>query len=229
MGRWLAHMLDRLRRDEGGSTAIEYAFIAPAYIALLLGVLHIALIYLAQEGLETAVESSARLIMTGQAQTTVITNGTNPSYTGMTASDFRTAVCSGIAGKDVSGTAVNFPSALPPFLTCSRLAVNVQVAPVGCSSPTVVTPTFTVTNGTISSAGSGFGAADCAGTNKKTTGLYGTQGQLVIVQLAYLWPTVSAPLGLNFVNQAGGNRLLVATYVLTIENYICSSGTTTTC
>lgn len=224
--RGLLQRLKGLLRDEEAGAAIEYAFVAPAFIALLLGILHIALIYLAQEGLETAVEDSARLIMTGQAQTTTMGTGSS-AYIGMSAADFKNAVCTGVTGKDASGNAITYTRALPPFLACSRLAVNVQVAPSGCTAPTIVTPTFTITNGTISSSGSGFGTANCDGTGKSTTGLATTQGQLVIVQLAYLWPTVSAPLGLNFVTQAGGNRLLVATYVLTVENYLCATGQTT--
>lgn len=218
--------LKSLMLDEEASAAIEYAFVAPAFIALLLGILHIALIYLAQEGLETAVEDSARIIMTGQAQTTTMGSGTS-AYFGMTATDFKNAICNGVTGKDANLNTITYPRALPPFLTCNRLAVNVQIAPSGCTAPTIVTPTFTLTNGTVSSSGSGFGTANCDGTGKSTAGLTSSQGQLVIVQLAYLWPTVSAPLGLNFVNQTGGNRLLVATYVFTVESYVCATGQST--
>jgi Flp pilus assembly protein TadG len=238
-GRFAARMNAGLRRllglpaDAKGSMALEYAVIAPAFIALLLGVLHVALIYFAQEGLETAVENSARLIMTGEAQTMVLTSG-KTSYTGMTATDFKNAICSGVSGTNVAGTAVTYSRTLPPFLACDRLAVNVQIVPAGCASPTITTPTYTytTTNGTttLTSTGTGYGTVTCSGTwSNSSAGLSSTQGQLVIMQLAYLWPTISAPMGLNFVNQPNGNRLLLSTYVFTVENYLCSDGTTTSC
>jgi Flp pilus assembly protein TadG len=235
--RRLATGLSALRGDTRGSMALEYALVGPAFIVLILGILHIALIYFAQEGLETAVESAARLIMTGQAQTIVLPSG-KTTYTGMTASDFKTAVCSSVTGKDVNGNAVTYASSLPPFLACDRLAVNVQVVPSNCASPTITTPTYTYTNGTLTSTGTGFGAVTCAGawsnastaTNTTAQGqLAGTQGKLVIMQLSYLWPTVSLPWGLTFANQQGNNRLLLATYVFTVESYLCSDGTTTSC
>jgi Flp pilus assembly protein TadG len=167
--------LKSLLLDEEASAAIEYAFVAPAFIALLLGILHIALIYLAQEGLETAVEDSARIIMTGQAQTTTMGSGTS-AYFGMTATDFKNAICNGVTGKDANLNTITYPRALPPFLTCNRLAVNVQIAPSGCTAPTIVTPTFTLTNGTVSSSGSGFGTANCDGTGKSTAGLTSSRG-----------------------------------------------------
>ncbi|WP_183626052.1 TadE/TadG family type IV pilus assembly protein [Novosphingobium sediminicola] len=225
-GAWgfaLSRFSKRLRQDTSGGPTVEFAIIAPAFIALLLAILHIALIYLAQEGLETAVEASSRLILTGAAQTLQLGSGTS-AYTGMKAADFKTAVCSGISGKDSSGAAVTYPSSLPPFLTCNRLYVNVQVVPSTCTTPTIAAPTFTYTNGTLTSTGTGYGQSNCAGTTNTNGGISGTQKSLVIVQLIYLWPTVSAPLGLNFVNQANGNRMLVATSVVTVEGYLCATG-----
>lgn len=220
----LAACIKRLGDDRFASVALEFAFIAPAFIALLFGALQVALIYLAQEGLETAVENSARLIMTGTAQTMTLTGKTSA---GLAAADFKTAVCNGISGTDVNGNAVSYPAALPPLLSCSRVAVNVEIMPAGCTAPNISAPTYTYTNGNLTNTGSGYGASNCAGTTNTNNGLSGTQGQLVVVQLSYLWPTISAPLGFNFVNQPNGNRLLLATYVVTVENYVCATGVST--
>jgi Flp pilus assembly protein TadG len=220
--------LAALPRAQEGGVAIEFALVAPAFIALILGVLHIALIYLAQQGLESAVESASRLVMTGQAQTTVLTNG-KTSYTGMSATDFKSAVCSGISGTDVNGNAVAYASSLPPFLSCSRLTVNVQVVPASCTSPTITAPTYTYNSktGAVTGTSAGYGTVSCDGTTNANDGLTNTQGKLVILQLAYLWPTVAGPLGLNFVNQPyGSNRLLLATYTFTVEQYLCASSST---
>ncbi|MDE1915673.1 MAG: pilus assembly protein [Sphingomonadales bacterium] len=225
--------LKQLASNEDANTALEFAFVAPAFIALILGTLHIALIYFAQAGLQSAVESAARLITTGQAQTSVVTSGGN-THTGMSASDFKNAVCNGLTVKNVNGATVTYPSSLPPFLSCSRLTVNVQVVPSGCTSPTITSPTYnyTTTNGTttLTSTSAGYGTVTCSGSwSNSSAGLSGTQGDLVIVQLGYLWPTITAPMGLTFINQPNGNRLLIATYVITVENYLCSDGTSSSC
>lgn len=216
----------RLRDDTSGNALLEFAFIAPAFIALILAVLHTALIYLAQEGLQTAAENAARLIATGNAQTLTIGSGST-AYTGMTAANFKTAVCNGISGRDARGNTVTYPGALPPFLACNRLAVNVALVPAGCTSPRLSPPTYTYTGGTLTSTNTGFGQANCAGTTNSNAGLSGSQSQLAVLQLLYLWPTVSGPMGLNFVNQPGNNRLMVATQVFTIEGYTCPSGSST--
>jgi Flp pilus assembly protein TadG len=45
-------LIGKLLRCTRGGPIIEFAMVAPAAIALLLAVLHVALIYLAQEGLK---------------------------------------------------------------------------------------------------------------------------------------------------------------------------------
>jgi hypothetical protein len=65
--------------------ALEMALVAPLLIALVLGILHTALIFLAQEGLETAAENAGRLIMTGQAQ-----------QGAMTQAQFKSAACASL-------------------------------------------------------------------------------------------------------------------------------------
>jgi Flp pilus assembly protein TadG len=211
------------RRDTSGNALVEFALVAPAFLALIIAILHTALIYLAQEGLQTAAEASSRLLMTGSAQTIGIGSG-GTAHTGMSATEFKQAICTGISGTDARGNSVRYPGALPPFLSCSKLAVNVQVVPSGCTNPALNAPTYTYTNGVLTSTGSGFGAANCAGTTNSNNGIGSSQNQLVVVQLSYLWPTAVGPLGLNFTNQPGGNRLMVATTVLTVEAYSCPSG-----
>jgi len=169
--------LRRLARDCAGSPAIEFAMIGPAFIALVIATLHTTLIFFAQEGLQTAAEASARLVMTGQAQNA-----------GMTQSQFKTAAC---------GT-------LPPFLTCDRLYVDVTTA-TSFSNASLAAPALTyAANGTVNTA---FNYSP------------GTQGAIVVVRLAYLWPTTTGPLGFSLVNQQGSNRLILATSVAKTEGY----------
>ena len=210
-------------RDTAGNALVEFALVAPAFLALILGILHTALIYLAQEGLETAAQASARLLVTGSAQSLTIGTG-NTAYTGMSATDFKRAICQGINGTDARGNAVRYAGALPPFLSCSQLAVNVQVVPDGCTAPVINTPTYTYAGGVLTGTGSGFGTSNCAGTTNANDGINTSQNSLVVLQLSYLWPTTLGPMGLNFVNQPGNKRLIVATTVLTVEAYSCPSG-----
>lgn len=215
-----------LWRDCAGAAILEFAFIAPAFIALILAILHTSLIYMAQEGLETAVENSSRLIATGSAQTLAVASG-GSTHTGMSAAEFKTAICRGITGTNARGATVTYPPTLPPFLACDRLAVNVELVPANCTNPSTTNPTYTYTNGALTSTGTGYGQANCAGTTNSNGGLAGSQTQLAILQLIYLWPTAPGPLGLNFVNQPNGNRLMVATSVFTVEGYDCPTGSST--
>jgi Flp pilus assembly protein TadG len=68
-----AAMLRRFRRSRRGSAAIEFAMIAPIFIALLFAIIETAFMFFAGQVLETAVQDSARLILTGQAQSAAYT------------------------------------------------------------------------------------------------------------------------------------------------------------
>jgi Flp pilus assembly protein TadG len=211
-------LLHRLARDTRGGPMIEFALLAPMIIALILAIIQTALVYLAQEGLETATEAAARLIMTGQAAQYAPTAGYN-SGNGMTAQDFSNAICGKLTG---------FKRLLPNFLDCSRLYVNVTTT-TAFSAASTSAPSFqynaqgqavnasgvvlgTVAN-TFSFPASGFAA-------NSDTLASGSGAQIVVVQLLYLWPTTTAPFGFSLVNQqAGSNRLIYATSVLVTENY----------
>jgi Flp pilus assembly protein TadG len=58
----------RLVRREDGSVAIEFAFVAMPFFALLVATIETSLIFFAGQTLETATADAARLIMTQQAQ-----------------------------------------------------------------------------------------------------------------------------------------------------------------
>ena len=62
--------------SDRGSAALEFAFIAPIFFVLMLGILEIGVMTFGQFALQNAVTDAARLIRTGQAQTisTLISN-----------------------------------------------------------------------------------------------------------------------------------------------------------
>ncbi|CAH1652677.1 putative TadZ/CpaE, associated with Flp pilus assembly [Hyphomicrobiales bacterium] len=56
-------------RETGGATAIELAMVAPLFLALAFAIIQTALIFWAQQVLETNVDDGARLVLTGRSQT----------------------------------------------------------------------------------------------------------------------------------------------------------------
>ena len=205
------------KSDEAGAL-MEFALLAPLFIALLLAITNTLLIYLAQESLETAAESASRLLLTGQAQTFQSYTGSTPN-TGMTAAQFTNAICGTLtysaSANASSQTTFGNGSLLPPLLSCSNLYVNVVPASSFASASTSA-PTLSVN-----------GSGAIIGTNFSTTSGSSTQNQVLVVQLLYLWPTVTGPLGFNMGNTPANNRILTATEVIDTESYPCPSGTTT--
>jgi Flp pilus assembly protein TadG len=77
--------VSRFGRKQDGSAAVEFALIATPFIAMMFAIIQTALVFFSGQALETAAANSARLILTGQAQTA-----------GMTASSFKTQVCNSL-------------------------------------------------------------------------------------------------------------------------------------
>jgi Flp pilus assembly protein TadG len=93
-------LLSRFGHARQGATAVEFALIAPAFLAVLLAVLETAIFLFAQQSLQNAAMQAGRQFMTGQAQ-------------GDSQSTFRNLVCT---------------KYLPSIFNCSSLVVVVQSA-----------------------------------------------------------------------------------------------------
>jgi Flp pilus assembly protein TadG len=89
----------RFARTTRAATAVEFGLVAAPFVALLMAILQIGVVFIAQQVLQTATNQAARLIMTGQAQTG-----------NMTAAQFQQQVCT-------DATAL---------FSCSGVYVNVQ-------------------------------------------------------------------------------------------------------
>ena len=91
----------RMKADSRkGSAAIEFAFVAPVFFVLLLGTFEAAIMFFSQAVLQNSVTDMARLIRTGQAQTSNMTKDT-----------FRSQLCDKVA----------------PLIACdSNLQIDVQ-------------------------------------------------------------------------------------------------------
>jgi hypothetical protein len=63
-----ARAVNRFRGNKRGSTVVEFALVAPLFFALLFAIIETGLVFFASQSLETALQDSARQILTGQAQ-----------------------------------------------------------------------------------------------------------------------------------------------------------------
>ena len=95
----LRKIFRRFRRSRRGSAAVEFALVAPVFFALLFAIIETAIVFFAGQVLETITQNSARMIMTGQAQTA-----------GYSQAQFQTYVCSQI----------------PALFTCGNVYVDVE-------------------------------------------------------------------------------------------------------
>ncbi len=77
----------RLIRQQEGATTVEFALVAAPFLAMVFAIIETAVVFFAGQTLETAGADSARLIMTGQAQTQ-----------GLSQAQFKQAVCDRIYG-----------------------------------------------------------------------------------------------------------------------------------
>jgi len=77
----------RFTKGDDGVAAVEFGIVAAPFLALMFAIMETSLVFFASQTLETAVADSARLIMTGQAQSQ-----------NFTAAQFKTAVCDKVKG-----------------------------------------------------------------------------------------------------------------------------------
>jgi len=108
-------LLSLFARNKRGAAAIEFAFIALPFFAILIAIFQIGLVYLAENELETATESAARQLLTGQVQNN-----------GVTRSQFIASICSN----------------LPVYFSCSGVMVDLQTVSAFASA-NVSAPTLT--------------------------------------------------------------------------------------
>jgi Flp pilus assembly protein TadG len=74
----------RFGSDKKGTSAVEFALIGGPFFMMIFAVIETALMFFAQQALETATQDTARMIMTGEAQN-------------FTPAQFKTALCDKLA------------------------------------------------------------------------------------------------------------------------------------
>jgi len=111
----LLRPLQRLRSNQSGGAAVEFGFVAAPFIALLIAMVQSAIVFLAGRELDEVVALSSRYILTGQAQTS-----------NMTQAQFATYVCGQTSA----------------LFNCNNFMINVQNYD-SFSSANITTPTLT--------------------------------------------------------------------------------------
>ncbi len=102
--------LRRFRGNRRGSAAVEFALVAPIFFALLFAIIETAIVFFAGQVLETITQNSARVVLTGQAQSGSVTScAVSGVSTPCTQTTFKNYVCSQI----------------PALFDCSKLYVDV--------------------------------------------------------------------------------------------------------
>lgn len=66
--RGLRRLVIRFGRKDDGAAAVEFALVAIPFFAIMFAIIELAFVFWAGQVLETAVNNTSRLIMTGQAQ-----------------------------------------------------------------------------------------------------------------------------------------------------------------
>ena len=98
-------MLGRFGRDKRGVSAVEFGLVAVPFLGLMFGIFEVGFVFFNTTGLQSAVQTGARNLLTGNAQAA--------SATVTTASQFNTTyIC----------------PALPSFIPCSSLVTDVRTA-----------------------------------------------------------------------------------------------------
>lgn len=128
----------RFMRAQEGAAAIEFGLVAVPFLALTFAIMETALVFFSGQTLEAAAAASARLIMTGQAQSA-----------GFSATTFKQAVCSQIFGlfDCANGVYVDVKSypdfasitTNPPVTNGQLDTTNLAYSPGGPGSIVVVT------------------------------------------------------------------------------------------
>jgi Flp pilus assembly protein TadG len=180
--------------DTRGVSAVEFGLVAAPFFALILAIVDVALIFMAQEALETAVEKSARLVLTGQA---TCTSGSTSPCTSLTAATFKQSVCDALPSAFGCGSSVQSGTGY----TMSGVMVDLQPA-TSFSNANTGAPTLTYSNGNVTNV---------------WQFLPGQAGSIEVMRVMYQWPVFPGPLNLNLANLSNGAYLLMATAVFRNE------------
>jgi len=193
----------RLRADgTRGAAGIEFAFIAPVFFTLLLGIMEVGIIFYAQNTLVYATQTAGRLVRTGSAQGTAYASASR---------------CSGGAGGSGAGGA--YASSQEWFK--DQICCGISSLMTSCSSALHVN---------VQNYAGGFGtgfsnSTDANGNLLAVTDSYspGSPCDVVLLRATYNWTVVTPVLAWFLVNMSNNQHLLSATTAFRNEPYTSGS------
>ena len=197
----VARALRRFKRDRKGVSAVEFGLVSVPFLGLFCAIFETGFVYLNSVGLDAAVQTAARNILTGNAQLAGV-NGTVTS-----AAQFRTTYLCPSTG----------PQVLPSFITCANLIIDVRPATSFASADT--------TNDFYSNTSNQEFCPGAPGTITIVRVAYPMPVFLQIVAKATSLFDISAGLVSNVPNLSGTYHLLMATSVFQTEPYSAASYT----
>jgi Flp pilus assembly protein TadG len=118
------NILRRFHRSRRASAAVEFALVAPIFVALLFAIIETAIIFFASQVLETITQDSARVIQTGQSQSGLVTGC---ATTGCTPAQFKQYVCGQIPALFACGSVFVDVESCPSASGFSCVAFNSQI------------------------------------------------------------------------------------------------------
>jgi len=208
-------------RSNRGSAAIEFAFVAPIFFALMLGIIEIGVMMFAQFALQNSVMDAARLIRTGQAHSAALL--------------IQDKVAVPQCATDNGSEQASFANEGQWFKQQICCGVSPLIADTTCKSDVVVT---------VAAPSTGFAGDFNALTASGTAGTYfggnpddtATAGvaaqnaacQIVMVRASYNWPIWFPGLAMllnsnnsndYLVNAPNGTHLLTATAAFRSEPF----------
>ena len=180
--------VSRLGRARDAATAVEFALVFPAFIAVIIAILEITYFLFAQQTLQTAASEMGRMFMTNQgpSQSSTI-NQVNGSYNGTL---------------NASSTVCNI---IKPLLSCGSVLVNVQAYQDWQSANTTMQSSYQMNSSNQCVAASGWNYDA------------GNPGQVVVIQLIYPLNIITGPLGFALKNNCNGNMDVMGVTVIRVE------------
>lgn len=181
-----------LVRDERGAVAVEFGLLALPFFGIIFAIIETAVVFLAGQILDAAVQDASRNIRTGEAQTLVGSPGV-PTWD---ENDFKDAVCDALYG----------------MFDCDGILIRVDVID-NFADATFGSP---VSDDCLAP---GATAEDCEEWAVEPAYLPGAGSDIVQVQAFYRWPTLINLPWFDLATQAGGKRLLSAVRVFKNEPF----------
>ncbi|MBV8751677.1 MAG: pilus assembly protein [Hyphomicrobiales bacterium] len=180
--------ISRFRHTSDASTAVEFALVFPAFIALIIGILEICYFLFAQQTLQTAASEMGRQFMTNQApsQSSTINKDGQGNYNGTL--NANSIVC----------------NIIKPLLSCSSVIVNVQAYQDWQSASTSMPSSYQMNNN------------QCAANTGWNYDI-GNPGQVVVIQLIYPLNIITGPLGFALKNNCNGTMDVMGVTVIRVE------------